>query len=210
MVKLYSISAAIRVLVDGGANHWFDFITKNQLIDCIEHPHFLTGDMDSITDASKQRLKTMNCEEIKTPDQNESDCPKSLIAIQPYLESKKVLIASVNCLEVFFIRSIKLLFNSFQVEFIEILTDFGGRIDQTMSQIDALFKHPIPNHIDIYLKSHKSIAWLLFPGNHEIIVPEVFVIRQLFCSYIPMDGSCKVTTDGLKWDLCTWFFHSIL
>lgn len=82
--------AAIRVLVDGGANHWFAFINRNQLNDSIEMPDYLTGDMDSISEESKQRLQTMNCQRIDTPDQNEPDCPKSLIAISPFLESKEV------------------------------------------------------------------------------------------------------------------------
>lgn len=85
-----SIVATIRVLVDGGANHWLKFITENKLIDSIEKPHFSTGDMDSISDESKQRLQTMNCQQIETPDQDEPDCPKSLIAIRPHLETRNV------------------------------------------------------------------------------------------------------------------------
>lgn len=85
-----SISATIRVLVDGGANHWFEFIAKNNLVNGIENPHYLTGDMDSITNESSERLKTMNCQQISTPDQMDTDCTKSIIAIQPYLEPQKV------------------------------------------------------------------------------------------------------------------------
>lgn len=76
--------------MDGGANHWFKFIDENNLNDIIEMPHYLTGDMDSISEDSMQRLQAMNCEQIETPDQSESDCPKSLIAISPYLKSKGV------------------------------------------------------------------------------------------------------------------------
>lgn len=89
------ISAAIRVLVDGGANHWFEFVAKNQLDDSIENPNFLTGDMDSITNESTERLKTMNCQRVQTPDQMETDCTKSIMAITSYLEPQKVNIINI-------------------------------------------------------------------------------------------------------------------
>lgn len=85
-----SISATIRCLVDGGANHWFDFIARNNLNESLEHPHFSTGDMDSISNESIERLKTMSCQQIPTPDQMNTDCTKSLMAIQSYLEPQKV------------------------------------------------------------------------------------------------------------------------
>lgn len=85
-----SILAALRVLVDGGTNHWFKYIADNKLDGSIETPHFLTGDMDSISIESSERIKTMNCEQIPTPDQMDTDCTKSLIAIQSYLEPRKV------------------------------------------------------------------------------------------------------------------------
>lgn len=83
-------------MVDGGTNHWFKFIAENNLNDCIETPHFLTGDMDSISNESSERIKAMNCQRIPTPDQMDTDCTKSLGAIQSYLEPKKVDIIAVN------------------------------------------------------------------------------------------------------------------
>lgn len=77
-------------MVDGGANRWFEFIAKNKLDGSIEKPHYLTGDMDSISDESTERLKSMNCQRILTPDQMDTDCTKALIVIQPYLEPQKV------------------------------------------------------------------------------------------------------------------------
>ena len=81
------------------------------------------------------------------------------------------------------------------------MTDFGGRIDQTMSQINTLFKRPIPDHINVFLWSHQTLAWLLEPGQHEILIPVDFVAKEFWCSYIPMNGQTVVTTIGLKWDL---------
>lgn len=86
-----------------------------------------------------------------------------------------------------------------------MLTSFGGRIDQTMSQINTLFQHPVPNDVNLYLRSHQTLAWLLQPGHHEIIAPEEYAAKQFWCSYVPMDGKCNVTTNGFKWDLSMRF-----
>lgn len=96
----------------------------------------------------------------------------------------------------------------FKIKNVFFLTDFGGRIDQTMSQINTLFKHPIPDHINVFLWSHQTLAWLLAPGQHQIQVPMDFVANEIWCSYVPMNGQTCVTTDGLKWDLGTW--HCII
>lgn len=60
-------------------------------------PNFITGDMDSVTEDSLQRLDTLNCQQIYTPDQMETDCTKSLIAIQPYLQSTQVFFFCYFC-----------------------------------------------------------------------------------------------------------------
>lgn len=88
-----------------------------------------------------------------------------------------------------------------KIKNIQIITDLGGRIDQTLAQIDTLFKQFVPDHVRVYLRSHHTIAWLLLPGQHDIIVPEECVEKHLWCSYIPMNGKCNVTTTGFKWDL---------
>lgn len=89
-VDFFVFSAKIRVLVDGGANRWFKYITKNNLINDVEKPSFTVGDMDSITDESCRRLDEMNCKRIYTPDQDETDCMKAVLTIRPYLDSNKV------------------------------------------------------------------------------------------------------------------------
>lgn len=76
--------------MDGGANQWFKYIAENKLHG-IETPHLLTGDMDSISNDSSDRLKAMNCQVIPTPDQSETDCTKSLIVLQSYIQSLKVM-----------------------------------------------------------------------------------------------------------------------
>lgn len=78
-----------------------------------------------------------------------------------------------------------------------ILTDFSGRIDQAMSQINTLFTQSG----EIYLMTHDTLAWILRPGVHRLAIPEHFVEGQFWCSYIPVGSACQVTTRGLKYDL---------
>lgn len=82
-----------------------------------------------------------------------------------------------------------------------LLTDFGGRIDQLLSQINTLFKQSNKENVNIFLRSPDTLAWLLWPGQHEILVPQDYVAKQIWCAYVPMNGRCNVTTTGLKYDL---------
>lgn len=84
-----------------------------------------------------------------------------------------------------------------------ILTDYSGRIDQLMSQINALYKNQTT---ELYLMSHNTLAWVLRPGTHRLTIPDNLVEEQIWCSYIPFGSACRVTTHGLKYDLCTSFY----
>lgn len=90
-----------------------------------------------------------------------------------------------------------------QIQNVLMMTDFGGRIDQTISQIQTLFKWPLSGTVNVYLRSHDTLAWLLWPGQHEINVSQELATNENWCSYIPMNGCCCVTTTGLKYDLST-------
>ena len=68
--------------------------------------------MDSISDESSKRLKTMNCQLIPTPDQDETDCTKSLIAIQSYLDTQKVYFLLFLCIAISGMIHEKIVFSS--------------------------------------------------------------------------------------------------
>lgn len=67
----------------------------------------------------------------------------------------------------------------------------------------------MPNDVNVYLWSHETLAWLMRPGQHEILVPENLVSNEVWCSYIPIIGDASVTTIGLKWDLSMFSFLKI-
>lgn len=91
-----------------------------------------------------------------------------------------------------------------------MITDFGGRIDQTISQISTLFKaKDIAKNVNVYMHGNSTLAWLMCSGQHEIKIPEEFVTQQYWCSYIPINGKTFVTTTGFKWDIGNFIFFSI-
>lgn len=100
----------------------------------------------------------------------------------------------------------------FQIKKVLTVMDFSGRIDHILSQINTLFKAcDFLRGIDVYLMTKNCLSWLLCPGQHHIIIPEKFVNAQLWCSFIPVGSSTKVTTEGLKWNLCEYLFtHQIV
>ena len=46
------ISAVLRITVDGGTDRWLEFIKKHRLGNDLPPPDLITGDLDSVTQAS--------------------------------------------------------------------------------------------------------------------------------------------------------------
>lgn len=176
-VYCWLIAAAVRVLVDGGANRWLKFVSNFGKGVTILPPDYLTGDLDSVTPETLDSLAKLGCQLISTPDQNETDFTKSLFEMNSIYAERNI-------------------------EFVINIVDFSGRIDHILSQINTLFKaHAHMPHIDVFLMSKNTLAWLLPPGQHTISVPQSCVDEQRWCSYVPMVHRTMVTTTGFKWDL---------
>lgn len=165
------------MLVDGGANRWLKFVSNFGKGVTILPPHYLTGDLDSVSSDTLQSLAKLGCQLIGTPDPSDTDFTKSI------LEMKDIYVQQ-------------------NIEFVINVMDFSGRIDHILSQINTLFKAQAELiGIDVYLMTKNSLAWLLEPGSHTISVPQIAVDEQRWCSYVPMRGKTIVTTTGFKWNL---------
>lgn len=83
-----------------------------------------------------------------------------------------------------------------------VLVDTSGRFDQIVANVNTLFKarEIIPDVKVIQLASN-SLTWLLTEGTHLIHIPQVLRKNSEWCALIPFGGSCRVTTNGLKWNL---------
>ena len=82
--------AAVRVLVDGGANRWVKFLDENCKNVPMKPADLLTGDFDSITKSSLEVVKDGGTQIIETANQDETDFTKALMELQPYATNNTV------------------------------------------------------------------------------------------------------------------------
>ena len=184
--------ASFRVLVDGGANNWFD-LTQNRKQDIVNPvPDLVTGDFDSIHSKIKKYYETdvANCKVICTPNQEFTDFTKALHEI-------------AKCIHTFE-----------KINAIYAFTEYGGRLDQIFGLFETLFHaQNIEDLPPVFLVSSNSTDWLLPPGKHTIDLQcnDVANVNTTFdavlnnghCGLIPLGEPCvNVKTSGLKWNLC--------
>lgn len=73
--------------VDGGTNKLHRFIKQNEL-ENLKHPDFITGDMDSADSVIIKQFISAGSQVIHTPNQNETDFYKALIEVKKYCTGK--------------------------------------------------------------------------------------------------------------------------
>ncbi|XP_045469029.1 thiamin pyrophosphokinase 1-like isoform X2 [Harmonia axyridis] len=182
-IKLRKIwnQANIRVLVDGGSECWMNWKENlNKKKDDLYMPHLLTGDFDSISTETLEKLKKINgVQVIHTPDQEETDFTKALEILNDYKEQKKI-----------------------EIDKIYVLTEIAGRLDHLMANINTLYRSEsiLPN-TSVFLLCSDSFSWLLKPGTYKISIPEILRENKNWCSLVPIGSPAVVTTSGLKWNL---------
>lgn len=81
---------------------------------------------------------------------------------------------------------------------VPVLGALGGRLDQEMANINALYKFH-DQTFQLVLVGESSAAWRCGAGRTEIAVSK---FEGPSCGLIPLGGQCKsVTTTGLKWNV---------
>ncbi|XP_043654431.1 thiamin pyrophosphokinase 1 [Drosophila teissieri] len=183
VVKLLWKNAAVRCAVDGGSNHWRDFVVGQAMAKKsngsaattpLEPLDVITGDFDSITEDTVDFFKTTP--KVHTPDQDATDFTKAMAVLQPVMAQRKI-------------------------QDVVVFHDNSGRLDQVMANLNTLYKSQKDN-CNVFLLSGDSVTWLLRPGKHTIQVPTDLVTSQRWCSLMPVGSSAhNVTTTGLKWNL---------
>lgn len=86
--------------MDGGGDRWLTFLDELQS-DSDRHikvAEMLTGDLDSISDASKLRLSEMGTEIIPTPDQDETDFTKALKLVKTSGKEVNIILRRINAI----------------------------------------------------------------------------------------------------------------
>lgn len=174
------IIALVRITVDGGTNKWLEWLTKTKISNA-KFPHLITGDMDSIQPQTLKYFQSRpESKIVYTLDQNQTDFTKALMQLENY----KTL-------------------NSLRIPHVLVLCDLSGRFDQTISNINTLYKaQNLLTESNVYLLSASSLTWLLKPGiEHRIRIPMNLREEKRCCGLLPIGGKCRVKTQGLKWNL---------
>nr|XP_054751529.1 thiamin pyrophosphokinase 1-like [Lytechinus pictus] len=166
--------AIIRAAADGGTNHLLDCMTSK---DHRYIPDVISGDFDSVRKEVVELCKEKGSDVIHTPDQNYTDFTKCLNIVVNIIKQK-----------------------SLKVDSIMVFGAFGGRLDQTLANINTLFIASTITDLPVYLLGDGSLCCLLLPGRHRIKVNTG--IEDKWCGLIPIGAECKrVSTTGLKWNL---------
>ncbi|KAL3669144.1 hypothetical protein V7S43_005528 [Phytophthora oleae] len=169
-------AASLTVCADGGANRLYDRSVTLKVQDRVA-PKFIKGDLDSLRPDVRAFFTDKGTTVLHDPDQNSNDLDKCLQLIyqeQEQQSDKKFCV---------------LIFGA-----------MGGRFDQEMQSINALFRWK-DKFQQMVLLSDETTAILLEPEVRHVISPN-FHFETRTCGLIPVAGTCKeVTTSGLKWNL---------
>lgn len=170
-------NAHVTMCADGGANRLYDRSVKVEAEELVV-PQYIKGDLDSLRSDVRAFYSARGTEIICDPDQNSNDLDKCLELIWELQEREPAL-------------------GQFAVM---IFGAMGGRFDQEMQNINALFRWH-DRFAQIALLSEDTTARLLLPGFHHVIEPN-FHFEARTCGLIPVNGPCtSTTTTGLKWNL---------
>jgi thiamine pyrophosphokinase len=179
-----------RVCADGGANRLYhstaasDSLARNTYI-----PHLITGDLDSLQPLVGDYYQSAGCSVVRDPDQDCNDLDKALMAVSKHKNSKSG--------------------NGSGIGRVLVYGAFGGRFDQEMGCIQALYKWSHKFNHCMWLYDDLTVCWLL-PADrmNHIQLPrfDSTILNSLgegpTCGLIPVGGAVdSVTTTGFKWDL---------
>ena len=169
-------SATMRLCADGAANRLHDSLSdamRKQML-----PDLIRGDLDSLRSDVEHFYSERGVRIEREPEQETHDFDKCLRWL---LEQRRVPPSPPSPLAVVAYGS------------------FGGRLDQTMANLNMLYRYE--SAFDSFvLLSDQSLAFLLPPGKN-IIQPDR-TIEVGSCGLIPLGGVCeRVRTSGLKWNL---------
>ena len=178
-------NAQINVTVDGGTHKWVRYLNDHGIIllkgEYKEYvPNLITGDMDSCSSILLETLKSMGSIIIETPDQDHSDYTKALFQLGQYVEAENINLNSVY-----------------------VFADSSGRFDHIIGNINTLHKSAklIGDRQVIHVASN-SLTWMLKPGFHSIVIPDILVQNNSWCGLLPIGAPVNsITTTGLKWNL---------
>eukprot|EP00111_Clytia_hemisphaerica_P004126 TCONS_00011800-protein len=158
---------------DGGSNRLFDASKDSENF----IPDFICGDLDSLKETTKTYYLQKNVKLEFLYDQDNTDFTKTAMFALEECHQKGI---EFDCLVAY--------------------PAFGGRLDQTMANINTMFQLKEKTKKPCYLITDDDIAFLVDKGKTRIKVERE--LKGGWCSLIPIACKAeKVTTTGFKWNL---------
>lgn len=189
-------ASSVRVCADGGANRLYK--ASQDLI-----PNLIRGDLDSLDPSVRAYYESKGVSIERDPDQDSNDLDKALTALVTSLNNNSNNHNGKGVGGGGYTRVI-------------IFGAFGGRFDQEMAAIQALYKWSPRFQYRLVLFDDVTSAFLL-PANvkNEIRLPHFGDKKEVetgsnkkiigegpTCGLIPIGCKCdSVVTTGFKWDL---------
>jgi thiamine pyrophosphokinase len=185
-----------KICADGGANRLYDGLAceASRFI-----PDMVKGDLDSLRDDVKQFYTAAGCAVVLDRDQDHNDLDKCLQTLQQrwHIDNPPVTTTTTTTTTAATAASDDKLTNTKPTTVI-ILGAFGGRFDQEIASVHALYKWG-PSFSRIVLVGGGNVARLLTPGAHRV---DPVVSEGPVCALLPVGGVVRsITTRGLQWDM---------
>lgn len=160
-------TAKFHICADGAANR---LRSLNQQANVSYVPNLIIGDLDSITEATREYYESVRT--VQIIDQDRNDLDKALEAAKDFAR-------------------------------VIVFGAFGGRFDQQMASLQALYCYP---DRQIFLYNDTSMAVLVHAGQTSIYVAleptDDGVSEGPTCGLIPLGQPARsMTTTGLQWNL---------
>lgn len=182
--RLYS-HASYTLCADGGADRLHNLITTTypDLAPDVALrkalPNAIHGDLDSLSDTTRDTYTKLGVEISRDPDQYSTDFGKAVSKILTLKPSLRSLL---------------------------VLGSVGGRVDQGIGLLHELYREQKFRHPDVkfWLFSEASVSVVLGPGKTVLHLPvgEGLVTRNV--GILPVYGRAVVSTRGLEWDVEGW------
>ena len=206
--------STLRICADGGANRLYEATSTTRLdhqervhvppgkdghdtdiATTIQYiPDLIRGDLDSLRPDVRDYYQTRGCRVECDPDQNSNDLDKAMYAICNHLTKDKQ--GEQN--------------GPFDNVLVYVYGAFGGRFDQEMASIQALYRWGETFKYNICLYNSETCAMLLSPlHRNEVRLAQGWKHGNVDeegpnCGLIPIGCRCdSVITSGLKWNLDT-------
>lgn len=172
-----------KICADGGANQLYDKLNTGPDKTALSKylPDFITGDLDSLRDDVREYYKAHNVEILLNEDQDYNDYDKSLQLAQKLAMKSKV--------EYDHSVAVPVAYESDSQVTIVTFGAFGGRFDQEICSIHALFKwkHCFKN---IMLIDKFNVAFLLHANVINLIRP-IMEVEGPTCSLLPLGSAVR-------------------